>query len=205
MNRKWLGLCLLATVVLLASAVWWWLAHDNWQPPAARLPQLPEADALPAPEAVAMREALARPLLWASRRPSDPSLDAAALDPDAEEDAGDLEDATLEAVLESGGQRLALLRTADDKILKIAADPAQAHNAMPNWALEQFDGSTAIFTSADGQRVERTLKPTAAALLEPVATKAETSSRQARREDRTSGNNDLLPLRARTNDDTSDE
>ncbi|MCK9516532.1 MAG: hypothetical protein WCZ18_11440 [Ottowia sp.] len=203
MNRNWLGLGLLAGAALLASAVWWTLARNDWQPPPAQLPQLPDVQALPVPETVAMRQALARPLLWPSRRPPEaPAAEPVEVD---DEGGGELEDATLEAVLESGGQRLALLKTADGDIVKISADPTQAHNALPHWRLQQFDGTTAVFMRDDGQRMVRALNPTGAP--QPKTDKAAktdaASPRPSNRGERDTNDNSLRRPRNSMGDDRS--
>lgn len=164
MTRKWFLLALLAIAFLLASAFWWISASNRWTPPPAQPPMLPELTPLPTPQTDAMRQARARPLLWASRRPPQPAAKAPP-EPvvvEEKEQPGELDGTTLEAVLESGGQRIALLRTADGKRIKIslgAQSPDRSEDALSGWRVERFDGTTAVLASAKGERVERTLNP----------------------------------------------
>ncbi|RQO82559.1 hypothetical protein DBV10_08895 [Acidovorax sp. FJL06] len=57
----------------------------------------------------------------------------------------------LTAVLESGGERVAILQRADGSTLKITA-------ATQPWRIVSFDGRKAVFASADEGQVERPLE-----------------------------------------------
>lgn len=158
MRRPWLALLLLAGVVWALNAYWWSHARGAWRPPAAIQPALPEP---PQPFALGattgVRQALARPLFWSSRRPV-ASTDDSAVD-------GELRQARLVAVLESGPDRIALLQRPDGSALKIAsgASGSTPGAAASRWRLDRFDGRVAHFIHADGRgldlRLERSAGP----------------------------------------------
>ncbi|MBL7088008.1 MAG: hypothetical protein ISS20_04270 [Acidovorax sp.] len=75
----------------------------------------------------------------------------------------------LTAVLESGGERVAILQRADGSTLKITA-------VTQPWRIVSFDGRKAVFASADEGQVERPLEAGSLAAapvkLGPVADRA---------------------------------
>lgn len=149
MIRPWHFIILLAAACLGASAFWWQTKNDAWNPPPPLLPELPQAVALPLPVAVAAPQARARPLLWSSRRPVEVKIDKAKSDQQR-----DMSQSRLLAVLETGGERVALLRRQDGAAVKLTAQTRP-------WRVESFDGRLAVFSSGDGQRVELALERSA--------------------------------------------
>lgn len=142
--RPWQLFPWAVAVLLLASAWGWQTRKNDWQPPAARLPQLPELAALPAPEAVQMRQSLARPVLWAARRPLDQG--------GRKGEESEIAKARLLAVVSSGQDLIALLARSEGSTLKITP------RTRP-WRIEAFDGLTATFVhEGSGQRVQRALE-----------------------------------------------
>ena len=89
-------------------------------------------------------DALERPLLWTSRRPT------GAGDPKGGM-AQELMESRLTAVFTSGKDQLAVLQRKDGSTLKLGADSKP-------WRIESFDGRKAQFVSADDARVERPLE-----------------------------------------------
>lgn len=146
MTRIWLIGPLAAVLALGAGAYWWQVRKDDWQPPAALAPELPQLVQLPASPPVRAAEAQARPLLWSSRRPMDN-----AGEPRKNGQQQELAQSRLLAVLQSGGERVALLQRADGTALKITG------RGEP-WRIESFDGRQAVFLSASGQRIELALE-----------------------------------------------
>lgn len=145
MIRPWHLAPLLAGAALAASAYWWLAEKDRWQAPPARLPDLPVIVALPGPQGAIVRQSLARPLLWASRRPVEKDEKKGGLE-------RELMQSRLTAVFESGRARVALLQRPDGSTLKLSDESKP-------WRLESFDGRKALFLSEDGtQRVERPLE-----------------------------------------------
>lgn len=69
MIRLWLFAPALAISALGASTYWWHMEKDTWQPPRAKLPDLPQVTALPMRAVPLTKQSLERPLLWTSRRP----------------------------------------------------------------------------------------------------------------------------------------
>ncbi len=147
MMRPWHVIGVLALLVLAVGAGLWQTRKNDWQPPVALAPQLPALAALGAPARPNMGQALARPLLWAARRPMEQAGAQSGAD-------SDVAKARLLAVVASGNSQIALLQRADGSNLKLTAQ------SQP-WRLESFDGRTAVFTSA-GRRVERALEHGAA-------------------------------------------
>jgi len=145
MIRPWHLAPLLAGAALAASAYWWLAEKDRWQPPPALRPDLPQIVPLPQPPQAKVRETLARPPLWASRRPVDAGGKKGGMEQE-------ITQSRLMAVFESGRQRIALLQRPDGSLLKLTSD------AKP-WRLESFDGRKALFVSEEGAgRVERPLQ-----------------------------------------------
>jgi len=145
MIRPWHLAPLLAAAALAASAYWWQAEKDRWNPPPARMPDLPKVEPMPQPARVQARQALERPVFWASRRPVE-------VNDKKNNQALELTQSRLTAVLESGGQRVAILKRADGSTLKITAETKP-------WHIESFNGRKAVFVSADNGRVERPLEP----------------------------------------------
>lgn len=154
MLKPWYLGPVLAVAALAASAYWWQAEKDRWTPPEARRPDLPKVESLPQSVPVRARQAVERPLFWVSRRPLDVDDKKGSL-------ARELTQSRLTAVLESGGQRVAILQRADGSTLKITTETQP-------WRIVSFDGRKATFVSADDGRVERSLEagsPTAAAVI----------------------------------------
>lgn len=145
MIRLWHIAPVLAGIAIASNAVWWDMKRDAWEPPTAKVPDVPDIAPMPLRAPAAVTQALQRPLLWTSRRPIPVNDKKSGI-------AQELLQSRLMAVLESGNERVAILRRADGSVLKITAvsDP---------WKLEAFDGRRAIFVSSDGQRVNRPLEP----------------------------------------------
>ena len=155
MKRLWTLLFALAVLALTAGVLWWLLGRSTWRPPAPMRPSIPEVAPLPVVSGAQGTNARLKPLFWSSRSPVEVS--EAAPNPDVA--ISEMSQMRLMAVIESGGQRVALLQRPDRSILKI-------DSALPEgeWRLESFDGAVAILVSAGGERVERPLdqapKPT---------------------------------------------
>lgn len=71
MTKQWQLAPWFAVAALAGSAWWWQSGKDAWRAPPARMPELPAVVELPAPPVFQARQALERPPLWASRRPTD--------------------------------------------------------------------------------------------------------------------------------------
>ncbi|WP_255577456.1 MULTISPECIES: hypothetical protein [unclassified Acidovorax] len=100
---------------------------------------------------VRAKQAVERPLLWASRRP-------VAVEEKKTSLVTELLQARLTAVFESGKERVAILQRPDGSTLKITGETKP-------WRVESFDGRKALFVSADDQRVERPLEAGSAAAV----------------------------------------
>lgn len=144
MIRLWLFAPALAISALGASTYWWHMEKDTWQPPRAKLPDLPQVTAFPMRAVPLTKQSLERPLLWTSRRPVLTGEKKTGL-------AQELEQSRLMAVLESGAERVALLKRADGSVLKITTTSSP-------WRLESFDGRRAVFVSPDSARLDRPLE-----------------------------------------------
>lgn len=144
MTKPWQVIPWVAVAALAASAWWWQTGKDAWRAPPARKPELPAVADIPSPPVFRAQHALARPLLWTSRRPS------GADDPKGGF-AKDLMQSRLTAVFASGKDQIAILQRKDGSSLKLGADSKP-------WRIESFDGRKAVFVSADQQRVERLLE-----------------------------------------------
>ena len=144
MIKPWHLLPVLAASAVAASAYWWQAEKERWVPPAALKPDLPKVEPLPQHARVRARQALERPVFWASRRPVE-------VDDKKNNLARELNQSRLTAVFESGRERVAILQRADGSTLKITT------HTKP-WRIEAFDGRKAIFVSADAGRVERPLE-----------------------------------------------
>lgn len=156
MIKPWYMLPVLAAAALAASAYWWQAEKDRWVPPHALKPDLPKVEPLAQHPSVRARQAVERPVFWASRRPVE-------VDDKKNSLARELTQSRLTAVFESGRERVAILQRADGSTLKITTDTKP-------WRIEAFDGRKAIFVSADDGRVERPLEagaPPAAARTPP--------------------------------------
>ncbi len=144
MIKPWYLAPVLGAAALGASAYWWQAEKDRWVPPEARRPDLPKVEPMPQPAPMRARQALERPVFWISRRPLD-------VDDKKGSVARELTQSRLTAVLESGGERVAILQRADGSTLKITA-------ATQPWRIVSFDGRKAVFASADEGQVERPLE-----------------------------------------------
>lgn len=153
MIKSWYLAPVFAAVAVAASGYWWSVEKNRWAPPSPRKPDLPRVEAMPPVVKVRATQAVERPLLWAARRP-------VAVDEKKSSLVTELMQSRLTAVLESGGDRVAILQKADGSTLKIT-------NETRPWRIESFDGRRAMFVSADDQRVERPLEPGAAASARP--------------------------------------
>lgn len=159
MRRFWFVVLGLACAGWALDAYWWSQVRASWHPPAAVPPALPELAGLPPISANPARQALARPLLWSSRRPVPAAAQAGTAGAGQE-----LGQARLMAVLESGTRRIALLRRPDGSLLGIGTEASPGP-----WRLERFDGHVAVFVGADGARVERPLERAEAPAASPRA------------------------------------
>lgn len=155
-NKPWHLVPLLAAAALAASAYWWHAESEAWNPPPARKPDLPKLEPLPTPVLIRAKQALERPLFWASRRPVEKDEKKGGL-------SKELQESRLTAVLESGQARIALLQRKDGSQFKITAETKP-------WRIESFDGRRAVFLSVDEQRVERPLEAGAGAEAKGAAT-----------------------------------
>ncbi|MGP1691122.1 MAG: hypothetical protein ACTS6O_01320 [Giesbergeria sp.] len=144
MIKSWQVAPGLAIVALAASAWWWQTGKDAWRAPVARKPELPAVADILSPAVFHAQQALARPVLWASRRPISAAEPKGGV-------AQELVESRLTAVFASGSQQLAILQRKDGSTLKLGADSAP-------WRLESFDGRKAVFVSGDKQRIERLLE-----------------------------------------------
>ena len=137
--------------LLLAASIgygqhWWFRDHALWSPPAPKLPAVDAVQPLPSDAGVSIAAAIARPILWSSRRPPVPVIrkqDDRIVD--------EMNKSSLLAVLQSGDQRIALLRAPDGRLVKYS-------NQTQPWRLESFDGRQASFVTAEGQHATRALQ-----------------------------------------------
>lgn len=144
MIKPWQALPGLAVAAIAASAWWWHAAKDAWRAPEARRPELPHVVDIAARPVVHTQQALGRPVLWMSRRPTGTADAKGGL-------AQELMDSRLTAVFTSGSHQLAVLQRKDGSTLRLGADSKP-------WRIESFDGRKAVFVSTDQQRVERFLE-----------------------------------------------
>lgn len=144
MIKPWHLAPMLAIVALTTSAYWWKDGKGAWNPPPARVPELPQAEAMPGPAPLKATHALERPLLWSSRRVVESGDKKSGM-------AQELMQSRLMAVFESGQERVAVLQRKDGATMKITAETSP-------WRLESFDGRKARFVSSDAQQVERPLE-----------------------------------------------
>lgn len=144
MIRPWYLAPLLMTAALAGSAHWWHRESNTWLPPRALRPDLPKIEPLAPASATRARHAIERPLFWASRR-------AVAADTKDGGMAQILTQSRLTAVFESGQSRVAILQRKDGSPIKITMESKP-------WHITSFDGRKAVFTSADGQKIERLLE-----------------------------------------------
>lgn len=151
MIKPWYLAPVLGVVALAASAYWWQTEKERWNPPLALKPDLPKVEPMPQAIKVRAKEAIERPLLWASRRP-------VAVDEKKSSVVTELMQSRLTAVFESGKDRVAILQRPDGSTLKITGETKP-------WRVESFDGRKAFFVSADDQRVERPLEAGTAAVI----------------------------------------
>lgn len=158
MRRTWGLLWGLAALAVVAGGVWWALGRSAWRPPTPVKPALPAIALASEGGGAQIRNALQKPLFWSSRTPPEVLSDAA---PSAEPES-ELAQMRLMAVLESAGQRVALLQRPDQSVLKL--DSASPEG---DWGLQSFDGLVAVFVSRTGQRVERPLEGGGAASAAP--------------------------------------
>lgn len=123
---------------------WWFRDHALWSPPPPKLPLVDTIQPLSPSVGVPIVVALERPILWSSRRPSlTRKRDDRVVD--------EINESSLLAVLQSGGQRIALLRAPDGRLIKYG-------NQTQPWRLESFDGHQASFVTAEGQHATRALQ-----------------------------------------------
>lgn len=153
MTKPWQLVPLLAAAALAASAWWWQTEKDAWRAPPARNPELPTLADISAPPVFRARNAVARPVLWTSRRPAGTDEQKGGL-------AQELMQSRLTAVIASGKEQIAILQRKDGSPLRLSGETKP-------WRIESFDGRKAIFVSADQQRVERLLEQLPAAAPRP--------------------------------------
>ena len=144
MIKPWYLAPFLMTTALAVSAYWWHSESDTWSPPKALRPDLPKIEPLASAAVNRARYAEERPLFWAARR-------AVASDDRNGGLTQDLAQSRLTAVLESGTNRVAVLQRKDGSSLKVTMESKP-------WHITSFDGRKAVFTSADGQQIERLLE-----------------------------------------------
>ena len=142
MKKPWIVVPMLAAAALVASAYWWKTHQNDWSPPLPRQPDLPQYIPMASPSSVSTVQALARPLLWTNRRPVESKNESQKNQQELE-----LAQSRLLAVLESGGDRIALLQHANGTLLKLTSESKP-------WRLESFDGRRAIFFSDEAKRSE---------------------------------------------------
>lgn len=142
MKKPWIVVPMLAATALVASAYWWKTHQNDWSPPLPRQPDLPQYIPMASPSSVSTVQALARPLLWTNRRPVESKNESQKNQQELE-----LAQSRLLAVLESGGDRIALLQHANGTLLKLTSESKP-------WRLESFDGRRAIFFSDEAKRSE---------------------------------------------------
>lgn len=143
--KFWLAVLTLVTACAGAAAWWWDRDHDLWRPPAPNRPEVSAVQPLPAPASAPVAAAIERPLLWSSRRPPRARTPEDRL-------VEELNQSRLLAVLQSGEQRIALLRAPDGRLVKYGSQGRP-------WRLESFDGRQASFVTEEGQRASRPLEP----------------------------------------------
>lgn len=141
----------LALAALGASAYWWQAGKDRWTPPEPLRPDLPKVEPMQQAAPVRARQAVERPVFWVSRRPVE-------VDEKKSSMVNEIAQARLTAVLESGGQRVAILQRPDGSTLKITSETRP-------WRVLSFDGRRAVFDSTEDGRVERPLEAVPAAAL----------------------------------------
>lgn len=143
---KWALTVWALLVVFVGTAIGWWQRdHDWWRPPAPLLPELPALQPLDQAQQVSLAAAVERPLLWTARRPPRAPTEEDRL-------IEELQTSRLLAVLQSGGQRIALVRSPDGQL-------RQYSQASQPWQLDSFDGRQAHFVTASGQRASLPLQP----------------------------------------------
>ena len=140
MIRYWIMLPVLAVTALTGSALWWESEKGWWIPPIPKVPDIQSVDPVPLITTVTPMAALDRPLLWSSRRVRkvQPAQDTRLSD--------ELSQARLISVVQSGTKIVVLLRRKDGALAKYSQDTQP-------WRVEAFDGRTATFVAADGQRM----------------------------------------------------
>ena len=142
MKKPWIVVPMLAAAALVASAYWWKTHQNDWSPPLPRQPDLPQYIPMASPSSVSTVQALARPLLWTNRRPVESKNES-----QKNQQEQELAQSRLLAVLESWGDRIALLQHANGTLLKLTSESKP-------WRLESFDGRRAIFFSDEAKRSE---------------------------------------------------
>lgn len=142
MKKPWIVVPMLAAAALVASTYWWKTHQNDWTPPLPRQPDLPQYIPMASPSSVSTVQALARPLLWTNRRPVESKNES-----QKNQQEQELAQSRLLAVLESGGNRIALLQHANGTLLKLTSESKP-------WRLESFDGRRAIFFSDEAKRSE---------------------------------------------------
>jgi hypothetical protein len=142
MKKPWIVVPMLAAAALVASAYWWKTHQNDWSPPLPRQPDLPQYIPMASPSSASTVQALARPLLWTNRRPVESKNES-----QKNQQEQELAQSRLLAVLESGGDRIALLQHANGTLLKLTSESKP-------WRLESFDGRRAIFFSDEAKRSE---------------------------------------------------
>ncbi|MEW6694984.1 MAG: hypothetical protein AB1371_08570 [Pseudomonadota bacterium] len=142
--RFWLVVLALVAACTGAAARWWERDHAWWKPPAPLRPEVPSVPTLPEPVQASTAAAIERPLLWSTRRPPRARTQEDRL-------LEELNQSRLIAVVQSGEQRVALLRTPSGGLVKYG-------NQTRPWRLESFDGRQAVFVTDEGQRAARPLE-----------------------------------------------
>lgn len=146
MNKPWHVVPMLAAAALVASTYWWSTHQNDWSTPPQRQPDLPRYIPIAPLPSISTEQALARPLLWTNRRPVESKNKG-----QKNQQEQELAQSRLLAVLESGGDRIALLQQANGALLKITSESKP-------WRLESFDGRRAVFFADEAKRVELLLE-----------------------------------------------
>lgn len=145
--KYWLTIGAVIILGTASGAYWWEQEHALRQPYQAKIPDVPIVQPLPEPATLLVSEATERPIMWASRRPPPPPR----VSSQSDRLVGELNQSRLLAVVQSGAKYIALLRTADGRLVKHSSEGGLIR-------LENFDGRQATFVTEDGQRATRPME-----------------------------------------------